>query len=586
MNPIAGGGRAARVWRSIGPRFVEHAIACSATRSPGEAIQLAREAVAHRAERVIAVGGDGTVSEIAASLVGSSTALAVIPAGSGNDFARAIGLPRKPAAAAHLALHGTPTRVDAGCATLSDAPRTFVNVAGCGFDADVVRHLAYPRGGSLAYLAAVLGTLGTSARSICASPSTVAARSSAASSASPSPTGPTTAAVCASRRAHPRRRAVRHVRRRRAQSPRRARALALALPRRPCPTIRAWSFSARAASRSPGSTPRAWAARPTASSSASCRSRLTSSLPRCGLSPAADDGRAHARRPPAAPGRDRDRPRGADLRGGRRREHRSRHVRPARYAGARHRSATAGHAARPASARCWRFRPAWSSSPPSSPASMPAGSPCPSRMLARNRVDRRIARDATPRLTLSTPPHATSSTAWPTKFGRARQAKSTSPCCSTPRAPRPRRVASCSATPTCSTTLAPIADALRHVARQPWRFLAPHFHDMGLVGGILVPLVSAVTARSCRPSPSRASHALARRHRTRPRQRQRRTELRLRPVRRPHHPRRAPCARSLELGGGVRRRRAGPRRHARALRDGVCAERLPTQRPLSVLWPR
>jgi diacylglycerol kinase (ATP) len=159
VNPIAGGGRAARVWRSIGPWFVEHAIVCSATGSPGEAIQLVREAVARGAERVIAVGGDGTVSEIAASLVCSSTALAVIPAGSGNDFARAIGIPRKPAAAAHLALRGSPTRVDAGCATSSDARRTFVNVAGCGFDADVVRHLAYPRGGSLAYLAAVLGTL-------------------------------------------------------------------------------------------------------------------------------------------------------------------------------------------------------------------------------------------------------------------------------------------------------------------------------------------------------------------------------------------------------------------------------------------
>jgi diacylglycerol kinase (ATP) len=145
----------------VAPSLATRGVECLRTTGPRNATALACDAVARGAERVIAVGGDGTVSEVAAGLLGSSISLAVIPAGRGNDFARALGIPRGRAAAARLALEGHARDIDVGCATSSTARRTFVNVAGCGFDAEVVHHMAQTRNGtgSLAYLMAVLGTL-------------------------------------------------------------------------------------------------------------------------------------------------------------------------------------------------------------------------------------------------------------------------------------------------------------------------------------------------------------------------------------------------------------------------------------------
>jgi diacylglycerol kinase (ATP) len=158
VNPVAGSGRAARVWTSLSPGGVE----CVATHGPGHARELARDAVARDVERVLAVGGDGTVSEVAAGLVGSGAALAIVPTGTGNDFARGICIPAQPELALRLALNGTPRTMDLGCLGIDGVERTFVNVAGCGFDAEVVRRLkgVPQRGaGSLVYLAGVLRTV-------------------------------------------------------------------------------------------------------------------------------------------------------------------------------------------------------------------------------------------------------------------------------------------------------------------------------------------------------------------------------------------------------------------------------------------
>jgi diacylglycerol kinase (ATP) len=158
VNPVAGGGRAARVWTALSPGGVERV----ATHGPGHARDLARYAVARGVERVLAVGGDGTVSEVAAGLVGSGAALAIVPTGTGNDFARGIGIPAQPELALRLALNGTPRTMDLGCLGIDGVERTFVNVAGCGFDAEVVRRLECvpQRGaGSLVYLAGVLRTV-------------------------------------------------------------------------------------------------------------------------------------------------------------------------------------------------------------------------------------------------------------------------------------------------------------------------------------------------------------------------------------------------------------------------------------------
>jgi diacylglycerol kinase (ATP) len=103
------------------------------TREPGHATELAREAVAAGADVVLAVGGDGTVNEVARGLLGSSAALGIVPAGSGNGLARALRLPLQPGAALAVLESAVRRRMDVG----SLNGRLFLNVAGTGFDAAV-----------------------------------------------------------------------------------------------------------------------------------------------------------------------------------------------------------------------------------------------------------------------------------------------------------------------------------------------------------------------------------------------------------------------------------------------------------------
>ena len=82
---------------------------------------------------VFAWGGDGTVNEVGAVLAGTNAALAIVPAGSGNGFARALGIPRNPAAAIDAGLRGLERLVDVG--ELNGKP--FFNIAGVGVDARI-----------------------------------------------------------------------------------------------------------------------------------------------------------------------------------------------------------------------------------------------------------------------------------------------------------------------------------------------------------------------------------------------------------------------------------------------------------------
>jgi diacylglycerol kinase (ATP) len=103
------------------------------TRAAGHATGLATEAVEAGAGLVIAVGGDGTVNEVARALLGSDTALGIVPVGSGNGLARALRLPLKPALALATIERGVRRRIDVG--RLNGG--LFLNVAGTGFDAAV-----------------------------------------------------------------------------------------------------------------------------------------------------------------------------------------------------------------------------------------------------------------------------------------------------------------------------------------------------------------------------------------------------------------------------------------------------------------
>jgi YegS/Rv2252/BmrU family lipid kinase len=106
------------------------------TERPRHAEDIARQAAQNKEELLLCVGGDGTVSEAAAGLCGSSTALGIIPSGTGDDFARYLGVPKSPEQALETALYGGEREVDVGFAN----SRAFVNAAGSGFDVAVLGH--------------------------------------------------------------------------------------------------------------------------------------------------------------------------------------------------------------------------------------------------------------------------------------------------------------------------------------------------------------------------------------------------------------------------------------------------------------
>lgn len=109
------------------------AIPVERTQAPGHARELARRAVAEGVELLLAVGGDGTMNEVADGLLGSGTALGIVPVGSGNGLARTLGIPLEPRAALHTLAAGVTRRMDVGLAN----GRPFLNLAGAGFDAHV-----------------------------------------------------------------------------------------------------------------------------------------------------------------------------------------------------------------------------------------------------------------------------------------------------------------------------------------------------------------------------------------------------------------------------------------------------------------
>jgi len=108
---------------------VQHAV--QVTERAGHAYELARQAVAEGATLVCAWGGDGTVNEVGCALAFGSTALGIIPAGSGNGLARELHVPREPVQALKGALLAAEQVIDAG----EIGGRLFFNAAGIGFDA-------------------------------------------------------------------------------------------------------------------------------------------------------------------------------------------------------------------------------------------------------------------------------------------------------------------------------------------------------------------------------------------------------------------------------------------------------------------
>jgi diacylglycerol kinase (ATP) len=166
VNPAAGRGRARRTWeatlrpmlRSGGLSFEE-----VYEERPGAAVALAAQAVREGYAVVAVVGGDGTVHEVLNGVLGAPAsehpALAVIPGGTGNDFARGVGIPRDMVTAARLLLDGAQRRrVDVG--RVND--RYYGTISGVGFDAEVAAEVnRWPKwvAGTIVYTAGILKKL-------------------------------------------------------------------------------------------------------------------------------------------------------------------------------------------------------------------------------------------------------------------------------------------------------------------------------------------------------------------------------------------------------------------------------------------
>jgi diacylglycerol kinase (ATP) len=159
-NPAAGGGRNDRAVAAVAARLrqagfaVRELLGADAAESAG----LAREAVAGGVDGVVVCGGDGMVNLAAQVLAGTDTPLGVVPLGTGNDTARALGIPLKDhLAAADVVVAGRTRRIDvARC-----GDRLFVTVMAAGFDALVnerANSMTWPKG-QLKYTAAILAVL-------------------------------------------------------------------------------------------------------------------------------------------------------------------------------------------------------------------------------------------------------------------------------------------------------------------------------------------------------------------------------------------------------------------------------------------
>jgi diacylglycerol kinase (ATP) len=103
------------------------------THGPGDAHEQARAAAAAGIGVVVAVGGDGTINEVASALEGTSAKMGIIPCGSGNGLARSLGIPLNQAAALRRIGLLRSLTIDSG--TLNG--RKFFNMAGIGFDAHI-----------------------------------------------------------------------------------------------------------------------------------------------------------------------------------------------------------------------------------------------------------------------------------------------------------------------------------------------------------------------------------------------------------------------------------------------------------------
>jgi YegS/Rv2252/BmrU family lipid kinase len=144
INPISGSRETQNAKRKL-PKLIMQTLDneqwlpnIAFTEYAGHATELAHQYARMGFDAVVAVGGDGTVNEVARGLRDTQTALGILPMGSGNGFARHLNIPVRPQRAIEMLNHSEPISVDYGLAN----GKLFVSTCGVGFDAVIADHFA------------------------------------------------------------------------------------------------------------------------------------------------------------------------------------------------------------------------------------------------------------------------------------------------------------------------------------------------------------------------------------------------------------------------------------------------------------
>jgi len=166
VNPAAGRPDGGSGWRATESALRAAGVGLDVrhTAQPGHGEELARQALREGRRRLIVAGGDGSVNEVVHGIMSagltdtSEVALALAPRGSGNDWARSLGIPANPRGVAALIAAGRTRLHDVGAIDFpaTGERRWFINVAGAGYDAWVTEHVPRPATSAFAYLGVAL----------------------------------------------------------------------------------------------------------------------------------------------------------------------------------------------------------------------------------------------------------------------------------------------------------------------------------------------------------------------------------------------------------------------------------------------
>ncbi|HEY7451731.1 MAG TPA: diacylglycerol kinase family protein [Candidatus Limnocylindria bacterium] len=164
LNPISGDGAGGRLVPTLEAQLGRRNASLQVSTRRGHCEELAAEAIRDGADRVVAVGGDGTMQEVVNGIIsaGGGT-LGVVPIGRGNDLARSLGIPIDVLPALDIALGPATRTMDVGRAIRDATLRHFVAAGGVGFDAQVSWTMSNPRpwwkNGRMGYFAGTLDEL-------------------------------------------------------------------------------------------------------------------------------------------------------------------------------------------------------------------------------------------------------------------------------------------------------------------------------------------------------------------------------------------------------------------------------------------